>query len=74
MLELIDIIKDMNKNYFNIEPVIFLDEEIVSIKEIEDLFNKYYADMPLFRRSEKIKRILTSKIKDKRDEDSLEIK
>ena len=28
----------------------------------------YYKDMPLFRRSEKIRRILTSKIKDKRDE------
>ena len=43
--------------------------EIVSIKEIEELFTVYYKDMPLFRRSEKIKRILTSKIKDKRDEE-----
>ena len=60
-----DIVKDMDENYFNIEPVIFFDEEIVSKEEIQDLFNKHYAYMPLFRRSEKIKRILTSKIKDK---------
>ena len=46
----------------------FNGEEIVSVKEIRDLFDVYYKDMPLFRRSEKIRRILTSKIKDKRDE------
>lgn len=58
----------LNKEYFKIQPVIFNGEEIVSVKEIEELFNGYYKDMPLFRRSEKIRRILTSKIKDKRDE------
>ncbi|MFC4781500.1 HelD family protein [Eubacterium multiforme] len=63
-----NVIKDMDINYFNPEAVMFFGEEIVSKKEIEDLFNDYYAYMPLFRRSEKIKRILTSKIKDKRDE------
>lgn len=58
-------INELNKNYFRIQPVKFNNEEIVSISEIEDLFYKYYNDMPLFRRSEKIRRILTSKIKDK---------
>lgn len=58
----------LNKEYFNIESVKFNGEEIVSVNEIKELFDVYYKDMPLFRRSEKIKRILTSKIKDKRDE------
>jgi len=62
-------IKSLDKDYFKIEAIKFNGEEIVSIKEIEELFTVYYKDMPLFRRSEKIKRILTSKIKDKRDEE-----
>ena len=61
-------IEEMNKSYFNIKPVMFKGKEIVSVKEIRELFDVYYKDMPLFRRSEKIRRILTSKIKDKRDE------
>ena len=61
-------IKQLNDEYFKIHPVTFNGEEVVSVKEIEELFNHYYKDMPLFRRSEKIRRILTSKIKDKRDE------
>lgn len=61
-------IESMNEDYFTIEPITFFDEEIVSIDEIKDLFIKHYGYMPLFRRSEKAKRILTSKIKDKRDE------
>ena len=67
--ELLDkTLEKMNEEYFEIQPVRFFDEEIVSIDEIKELFTKYYGYMPLFRRSEKIKRILTSKIKDKRDE------
>ncbi|MGL4109699.1 HelD family protein [Clostridium sp. LP20] len=58
----------MNDDYFEVKPVIFFDEEIVGINEIKELFTKHYGYMPLFRRSEKIKRILISKIKDKRDE------
>lgn len=58
----------LNEEYFNIQSVKFDGEEIVSVDEIKELFDGYYKDMPLFRRSEKIRRILTSKIKDKRDE------
>ena len=61
-------IKELDKCYFNIQPVMFEGKEIVSVDEIRELFDGYYKDMPLFRRSEKIRRILTSKIKDKRDE------
>ncbi|AQR97873.1 RNA polymerase recycling motor HelD [Clostridium saccharoperbutylacetonicum] len=62
-------IHGLDKEYFKIKPVKFKGEDIVAIDEIKELFNVYYKDMPLFRRSEKIKRILISKIKDKRDEE-----
>ncbi|MFT8348498.1 RNA polymerase recycling motor HelD [Clostridium saccharoperbutylacetonicum] len=62
-------IHGLDKEYFKIKPVKFKGEDIISIDEIKELFNVYYKDMPLFRRSEKIKRILISKIKDKRDEE-----
>lgn len=66
--DLNNIVEEMNNNYFNIRNVEFFGEEIVGVDEIKELFTKYYGYMPLFRRSEKIRRILTSKIKDKRDE------
>lgn len=66
-------IEKLDREYFKIQAIKFNNEEIVSVKEVEELFNKYYKDMPLFRRSEKIKRILTSKIKDKRDEELYKI-
>lgn len=59
---------DIEENYFNIESVNFLKEEIVSKKEIRELFDIHYKYMPIFRRSQKIRMILISKIKDKRDE------
>ncbi|AGF59205.1 DNA helicase-2/ATP-dependent DNA helicase PcrA [Clostridium saccharoperbutylacetonicum] len=62
-------IHGLDKEYFKIKPVKFKGEDIVAIDEVKELFNVYYKDMPLFRRSEKIKRILISKIKDKRDEE-----
>ncbi len=54
--------------YFTITPVNFMGEEIVTVEEIEELFNKHYKYMPLFRRSQKAKLIIISKLKDKRDE------
>lgn len=59
---------DLEDNYFNLQPVHFFGEEIVSLEEITELFEKHYKYMPLFRRSQKVKRVLTAKIKDKRDE------
>ena len=61
-------VEEYENNYFTIKPVNFMGEEIVSLDEIEELFNKHYKYMPLFRRSQKVKLVLTSKIKDKRDE------
>lgn len=69
-VELLDlVIETLEKEYFKIKPVKFNNEEIVSVKDIVELFTVYYKDMPLFRRSEKVRRILISKIKDKRDEE-----
>ena len=59
---------EIEEGYFNIRPVNFLNEEIVSKEEIEELFNIHYKYMPIFRRSQKVKRILISKLKDKRDD------
>lgn len=72
--ELDKYIDEMNEDYFKFEPIKYFSEEIISLKEIEELFNKYYGYMPLFKRSEKIKRVLISKIKDKRDEKVRELK
>ncbi len=55
-------IDKLSKNYFDIKPITFNGEEIVGIKEITELFDIHYKYMPLFRRSEKIKRVLISKI------------
>ena len=60
--------EELEKNYFNFKPVKFFDEEVVGLEEINELFEKHYKYMPLFRRSQKIKRVITSKLKDKRDE------
>ena len=62
------LVEDMDLNHFKIQPATYFGEEVVGIAEIKEMFEKHYAYMPLFRRSEKIKRILISKIKDKRDE------
>ena len=59
---------EIEECYFNLRPVNFLNEEIVSREEIEELFNIHYKYMPIFRRSQKVKRILVSKLKDKRDD------
>ncbi|WP_415339651.1 HelD family protein, partial [Clostridium perfringens] len=66
--DLDNLVKEMDKNYFHVEDVKYFSDLVISKEEIEEMFNKHYEYMPLFRRSEKIKRIILSKIKDKRDE------
>lgn len=66
--ELEKFINELEQSYFTVEPVKYFGEVIVTEEEIKELFQKHYSYMPLFRRSQKIKRILISKIKDKRDE------
>ena len=66
--DLDNLVKEMDKDYFHVEDVKYFGDSVISKEEIEEMFNKHYEYMPLFRRSEKIKRIILSKIKDKRDE------
>lgn len=49
------LIRNMDLNYFKIEPAKYFGEEVVGVDEIKEMFEKHYAYMPLFRRSEKIK-------------------
>ncbi|MBI5986945.1 AAA family ATPase [Clostridium perfringens] len=66
--DLDNLVKEMDKDYFHVEDVKYFGDLVISKEEIEEMFNKHYEYMPLFRRSEKITRIILSKIKDKRDE------
>ena len=64
---------EFENEYFNLQALNAFDEEIVPLNEVEELFEKHYKYMPLFRRSQKVKRVLISKLKDKRDEKVREI-
>ncbi|MEG1483559.1 HelD family protein [Clostridium sp.] len=73
-IELLDRkVVEYENNYFKIKPLKFMGEKIVTVEEIEELFNVHYKYMPLFRRSQKVKLIIISKLKDKRDEKVREI-
>lgn len=67
--ELDEILETLNLKYEGgMKSVVYYDKQVISELEIKELFNKYYKDMPLYRRNKKIKRIIFSKLKDARDE------
>ena len=61
-------VEKLDKEYFKIEDLFFMNELVLSKEDIMEMFNNHYKTMPLFRRSKKIKRIIYSKIRDARDE------
>ena len=63
-----DAVEKLDNEYFQIEDLYFINELVLSKKEISEMFNIHYKTMPLFRRSKKIKRIVYSKISNARDE------
>ncbi|GFZ34029.1 DNA helicase [Clostridium zeae] len=63
-----ELVQDVEQGYFKMKPVNYFGEEILGVEEIKSMFEKDYLYMPIFRRSQKIKRVIISKIKDKRDE------
>ncbi|WP_392486099.1 HelD family protein [Haloimpatiens sp. FM7315] len=67
-VKLDNLVEDMNDNFFVKRDVLLGNTIVVSKEDIKELFNTYYASMPLFKRSNKIRRIIFSKLKDKRDE------
>lgn len=62
------VVEEMNRELFKVKDVKLAGEIVLKEEEIKELFYKYYKDMPLFRRSKKIRRIIFSKIRDVRDE------
>lgn len=67
--ELNSFIDRLDKEYFILSEVKFYDKTVASSDELKELFTGYYKDMPLFRRSRKVRRIVFSKLKDFRDEE-----
>ena len=65
--ELDKIINRLDYECFKISDVKLYDKVVLENSEIEKMFKEYFKNMPLFRRSKKIKRIVYSKIKDERD-------
>ncbi len=62
-----NLIGSLEKNYFKVEDVFFYDKLIISREEIDKMINYYFKDMPLFKRSARIKSVIYSKIKDERN-------
>ncbi|MBV4425217.1 HelD family protein [Clostridium tyrobutyricum] len=65
--DLDSLISDIENNYFKVEDVKFYDEIIVKKSEIRDMLNIHFKYMPLFKRSDRIIRVIYSKIRDKRN-------
>ncbi|WP_249175223.1 HelD family protein, partial [Clostridium tyrobutyricum] len=65
--DLDSLISDIENNYFKVEDVKFYDEIIVKKSEIQDMLNIHFKYMPLFKRSDRIIRVIYSKIRDKRN-------
>lgn len=64
-----NLIHDLNEGYFKLRDVVFMGVTALNASELKEMFNKYFKDMPLFRRNKKIKRIIFSKLKDIRNEE-----
>ncbi|MEL5865679.1 HelD family protein [Clostridium cochlearium] len=62
-----EFIEHIEKHYFKIQDIKFYDEVIMSKNEIEEMLFKDFKFMPLFKRSNRIKRVIYSRIKDCRD-------
>jgi DNA helicase II / ATP-dependent DNA helicase PcrA len=60
-------IEELDKEYFRTQDVSFHGKIVVAKDEIDEMFNKHYSSMALFRRSKRIRRVIFSRIKDERD-------
>lgn len=65
--DLDNLVSFVEKNNYKFKDVIYNDKVVVSKSEIEEMYIRYYSNMPLFRRIKKLKRIIFSKLKDERD-------
>ncbi|MDP4145834.1 MAG: RNA polymerase recycling motor HelD [Bacillota bacterium] len=67
------VIDKLNNDFYALQEVKFNGKVVIPVQEINQMFNEYYKNMPLFRRTNKIRRIIFSKLKDARDERVREI-
>jgi DNA helicase II / ATP-dependent DNA helicase PcrA len=67
--ELNAFLQGLDREFFKLDEVKFFDKVVVGAEELKELFTHYYKDMPLFRRSRKIRRIVFLKLRDYRDEE-----
>ncbi|AGK96128.1 HelD family protein [Clostridium pasteurianum] len=65
--DLDDFVSSVEKNHYIFADLFFNNKIIVPKSEIQEMYTKYYSDMPIFRRVKKLKRIIFSKLKDERD-------
>ncbi|WP_286904929.1 HelD family protein [Clostridium sp. UBA1652] len=63
-----DIIEKSEKEYFKYQDVYYFNEIVYKKEDIHKLISEDFKYMPLFKRSEKVKRVIMSKVKNKRDE------
>lgn len=68
IIEMNSFVEKLNKEYYKTKDVVFFNTVVINSDEINKMFNEYFVELPLFRRSKKIKRIIFSKIKDVRDD------
>ncbi|MHC6178515.1 HelD family protein [Clostridium sp. JNZ X4-2] len=61
------LISSIEKNYFVAEDVLFYDKIIVTKEEMEKMLKYYFKEMPLFKRSIRLKKVIYSRIKDERN-------
>lgn len=65
--DLDNLVGDVEKNYYELQDVIYNDRIVVSKTEVQEMYIKYYGNMPLFRRMKKLKRIIFSRLRDERN-------
>lgn len=70
--ELDELVDSLNQNQ-ELREVKYFDIDAVSLKEISDMYHNYYKEMPLFKRKNKLRRIIFSKLRDARDHKVREI-
>ncbi|MEG2353755.1 MAG: AAA family ATPase [Clostridium sp.] len=66
--QLDNLIMKLEENFFKLQDIIFEEKVVITSQELMELFKVHYKHMPLFKRSKKIKRIVFSRLKDRRDE------
>ena len=65
--ELDKLIDNIENKQYEFKDIVYNDKIVLGIEEYKKMYNEYYKNLPLFRRTRKIKRIIFSKLKDERD-------